>query len=82
MRYAAFFGMRFLQRGLATFQMLRSHVWLAAIVLDITGLAPGSHCAGSRLERLELGLIPRVIECYPVFSLKIPLERCLYWLVL
>ena len=57
-------------------------MWLAATVLDVTGLAPGPHCADSRLERLESGLIPRAIECYLVFSLKIPLESCLYWLVL
>lgn len=53
MRYFVLFGVKFLQRALATFQMLGNHEWLAVIVLDSVGLAPGSHCADARLERLE-----------------------------
>ena len=33
--------------------MLGNHEWLAVIVLDSVGLAPGSRCADARLELLE-----------------------------
>lgn len=68
------------QFELATFQMLRSHLWPAAAVLGSAGLAHGSCFADSGLEQLGLGLVPLNVECLPFF-LKAPLGSHLYCLV-
>lgn len=51
MRYFVLFGVKFLQRGLAAFQMLGSHEWLAVIVLD--SVQPRASLLGPAVQMLD-----------------------------